>query len=318
MMENPCAELDQLIARGLTYTWREVKNLTGVRECVAENLAKSREDEDWDRFADYAEAASYHPSSASTAMICEVLGKFHEDIGGAMLYYEEALVGPLVRLADPSTIPTLTDVLWSGRPAWDLALAKSCVDALCEIGTPEAMAQVRRAAMLHLYEVRGHAVEEFDFLAGDEFKVQLLGTWVAERRHVNVSRGDHGEIPLSVDAVMVDPSGSRWLDPLADLLWKVRTLGVDVDVDLALQVVFAIPDHRWPHPISEVTTGVLSEAHDYSTLVLGVPLSQDPPGDADRLLKNLLELALEEAGEVLLGRSGRRLSKIHHQVVEQL
>jgi hypothetical protein len=319
-LDDPCAEVDRLIEEpGFSNDGPRIESLSGVNDCVRDRLEESLRTQDWDRFASYAEIASSHPTPASTVMICEALRDLHRDVDSDSLFYEEWLASDLVRLADPSTAPVLEQVLWSGRPAWDPALAKSCVDALCEIGTPESLDIVRRAAVLHTLEVRCHAMEEFDLGVGDDdVDTEFLAGVLSPRLGVDLYDGRFGRPALLVDAAVVDPLNSRWTSSLADLMVRVHAEVAELNPPLEVEVVFVVEDDRWPSPISDITVGVLSEGVHESTLVLGVPLPPVPPADPAEFLKSMLDAALRRARETLVERGVTRQPDQQLEVVARL
>lgn len=130
-------------------------DLRDPEACIAEGLVSAVATEDWDAFERYLIAASRHPSSAMTAVLCDVLNRRLENINN------EDIVDVLAAIADPTAVDALEDtILW--QPPWDEfhSLAVKCVWALASIGTQEALEVIRGAAAVGPTEVREAAAEK--------------------------------------------------------------------------------------------------------------------------------------------------------------
>ena len=139
-----CAELDEQLRAWPDHRqgMREwLQSVSGIEDCIAEGLLRTRRSEDWSMFERYALAAFHHPSRAYTEVVCEVLARRDDDVNN------EDLVDTLAEIADPQSVDCLREA-WRWDPPWDEfgQLARKAVWALAAIGTPEAMAVVREAA----------------------------------------------------------------------------------------------------------------------------------------------------------------------------
>lgn len=131
-----------------------LQTLTGIEDCVAEGLRRTRQLQDWPMFERYARAAFYHPSRAYTSVLCDVLARRNDDVNN------EDLVDTLAEIADPTSVECLRDA-FGWEPPWDEfgQLARKAVWALRAIGTPEALAVIREAADDQRDKPREAAVE---------------------------------------------------------------------------------------------------------------------------------------------------------------
>lgn len=108
-----------------------------VVPCVAKGLRDARTAADWNMFERYLIAASVHPSSDYTRLLCEVLDERRDDMNS------EAIVDALDPIADPAAIGCLRRAI-TWIPDWDEygQLARKAVYALERIGTQEAIAAI--------------------------------------------------------------------------------------------------------------------------------------------------------------------------------
>ncbi|MEU7524712.1 hypothetical protein AB0A74_03170 [Saccharothrix sp. NPDC042600] len=319
-MTDANKKLDQLVqAARMSSDLDAVEHLSGVADHIAHRLSETFGRDDWELFVRYAEAATYHPSPDSVRLISEAFVSLHRGNVDSKLYYQEWLARVMVDLADPGTMSVICEILWSGVPAWDSSLARTCVDALCSIGTAEAISMLRRVVVLHTLEVRSRALEEFDLMTAEEdvdteFFVGLL----SHRLGRNLYRGAAGWMSLLIDAVVVAPERSPWAGPLTDLITRSYALASSLDAPLRLEVVFVVADDRWPSPISEVTVGVHSESSVGSTAVVGVPIPEVPPSMPGEFLKDQLKLAVEMVHLSLAASNSGQLLDEHREVVARL
>lgn len=153
-----CDELDRRLRqwpddrRGMRE-W--LQSLSGIEACVAQGLRRTQQAQDWPVFERYARAAFYHPSTAYTPVLCELLARQTDDVNN------EDLVDTLAEIADPQAVQCLSATLrWD--PPWDEfgQLARKAVWALAAIGTSEAMAVIREATHDEREKPREAAVHE--------------------------------------------------------------------------------------------------------------------------------------------------------------
>jgi HEAT repeat protein len=132
-----------------------LRDLTGVEDCIAEELRGSSARGDWLTFERYLLAAHCHPSRAFTGELCDVLGRHLDDVNN------EDIVDVLAEIADPAAVGCLEKaLLW--QPRWDeyRHLAVKCVWALAAIGTPDAIRVLREAASVEAAPVREAAARK--------------------------------------------------------------------------------------------------------------------------------------------------------------
>jgi hypothetical protein len=138
---EPCVQLDDHLRAWKVFEpglveW--LRTQQGIEPCIAAGLRDARGAGDWNMFERYLIAASVHPSTTYTPLLCEVLDERREDMSS------EAIVDALYPIADPAAVDCLRRAL-TWIPDWDEygQMARKAVHALDRIGTPEATAAIR-------------------------------------------------------------------------------------------------------------------------------------------------------------------------------
>jgi hypothetical protein len=117
MNEARCKQLDDglhdknLIADyGALTAWLD--SLTDVEGCIAYELKRASDQEDWSTFERYVLAALRHPSPSYTRVLCDVLSGHDEDLNF------EDIVDVLAEIKDPEAVGCLEETIW-WEPSWD-------------------------------------------------------------------------------------------------------------------------------------------------------------------------------------------------------
>lgn len=143
-MDSKCQDLDRLLRddsleQGQLYA--RLAGMAGVEDCIQQELERSAADADWETFGRYVWAAYGRPARRFAAVLSAALDRHDEDVPN------EDVADVLGLIGDPVALPSLHRALrWEPEDDEFHALAVKAVDAIAEIGTPEAVPILRAAA----------------------------------------------------------------------------------------------------------------------------------------------------------------------------
>ena len=139
-----------------------IQRLGDVRECIVSGLSSSAALARWTRFDSYVIAALRQPDRAMTPILCAVLERRDSHVPANVI---DDIVDLLHDIGDPAAVGALERAMLH-PPEWDeyYHFARKCLWALLKIGTPEAIAAVRRATQSDIPDIREEAVRKLGAL----------------------------------------------------------------------------------------------------------------------------------------------------------